>query len=124
MLATRSFAQTDTARVNKERQVATEINERNADRLKTEVQKNETIQAEDRKSVVEKNQNRLNDAENLQKENKAKSKEANRISRDASDAAKESKMAAKAEKKAQKSRINADKQADKAAKATEKSNSN
>jgi hypothetical protein len=124
MLATRSFAQTDSVRVNKEKQEATEINERNTERLKTAVQSNETLQGEARKSEGEKNQNRLKDAENLQKDNKARSKEANRISRDASDAAKESKSALKAERKAQKSRVNADKHANKAAKATEKSNGN
>jgi hypothetical protein len=124
MLATRSFAQTDSIRVNKENQEAIEINERNTDRLKTALQKNETLQSEAIESDDEKNRNRLKDAENLQKDNKAKSKEASRISRDASNAVKESNSAVKAERKAQKSRLNADKQANKAAKATEKSNGN
>lgn len=124
ILATSSFAQTDSVRVMKEKQTAIETNEKNADRLKTELQKNETLESDARKSEGEKDRNRLKDAENLQKENRAKSKEASRISRDASDAAKESKSALKAERKAQKSRINADKQANKAAKATDKSNGN
>lgn len=94
MFATRSFAQTDTLRVNIEKQAAIDANKRNGDRLKAEVQKNEDRKNEIRKTEVQINGNRLNDAENLQKENKAK---------DASEAAKHSKMAVQAEKKSTKS---------------------
>jgi hypothetical protein len=88
IFSTHSFAQTDIVQENKEKQAAIEENERNGDRLKVEVQKNEVLKNEARKSEGQKSENRLNDAENLQKENKAIAKEASRINKDASKARK------------------------------------
>jgi hypothetical protein len=124
MLSGRSFAQTDSVRVINEKQTAIENNERNTDRLKSEVLKNETLKNDAQMTQQERDKTRLSEAENLHKDNKARAKAANRLSRDASDAARESKLAARSERRAQKSRADADKQASKAAKATRKSEKN
>ncbi len=110
LLSMGAFAQTDTARVISQneikanKQAAKELARESEDQVKTE--------ARDGKD-------KLNDMEALEKENKAKAKEARRVNSDASDAARQSKRAANAERNAQRARKQADKQAGKATKATE-----
>lgn len=104
LISYRSFAQSDTIKF-------------------VEIQ---TIQEEDRAKVElqQNNIDRQNDADALNKEYKAKAKEASRINDEAADAAKQAKRSAKMEEKAQNARERADKQLEKSDKASKKSDKN